>query len=79
MAEAIEVKSRLWLGGVRESRDHELLRELLFLVRRSGYVRVDLLCTDGLSSYAKQAKRLFRERVYTGKKRGRPRLLEAQG
>jgi hypothetical protein len=79
MANAIEVKSRLWLGGVvRESRDRELIRRLLFRVRRSGCVRAILLCTDGLSSYAKQAKKIFRERLHDGK-RGRPRLVLASG
>ncbi len=79
MACAVEVSSRLWLGGVvRVSRDRELVRELLFLVRRSGCVRAILLATDGLSSYQKQAQKIFRERLLNGR-RGRPRLVLPEG
>jgi transposase-like protein len=79
MACAIEVKSRLWLAGVvAGSRDRDLIRSLIFRVRLCGYVGRLLLCTDGLSSYQKQAKRIFRERLLTGR-RGRPRLVLPEG
>ncbi|MDP9380493.1 MAG: hypothetical protein M3Q29_10170 [Chloroflexota bacterium] len=37
-----------------------------------------LLVTDGLASYAKQALRVFREPLHTGK-RGRPKLVLSEG
>lgn len=79
LAQAIEVKSRLWLGGVvSHSRDRELIHSLLIRVRACGPVRMILLVTDGLSSYARQALRVFREPLRTGSP-GRPRLALPEG
>lgn len=79
LASAIEARSRLWLDGlISTRRDRELIRALLFRVRRSGCVRAILLCTDGLLGYAKQAKKIFGERILTGG-RGRPRLVLPEG
>jgi len=79
LASALEVNSRLWLGGVvSEHRDRRLIRQLLMRVRGCGAVEEILLVTDGLSSYARQALKLFREPLHTGR-RGRPRLLLAEG
>ncbi len=79
LACALEVRSRLWLGGVvSESRDRELIRSVLMRVRECGSVSKVLLVTDGLASYAKQALHVFREPLRTGK-RGRPRLVLAEG
>lgn len=79
LASALEVRSRLWLGGVISSRrDRELIRVLLMRVRACGPVAEVLLCTDGLASYAKQALLLFREALRTGRV-GRPRLLLPDG
>ena len=79
MAAAIEVRSRLWLGGaVSERRDRHLIRVLLGRVRACGSVVGVLLCTDGLASYPKEALRLFREALRTGG-RGRPRLVLPEG
>lgn len=79
LASSIEVKSRLWLGGaISSSRDRALIRALLLRVRSCGCTQTILLCTDGLASYAKQAKRIFRERFHDGK-RGRPRLVLPEG
>ena len=56
LASALEVRSRLWLGGViSHSRDRHLLRSLLIRVRSCGPVERILLVTDGLSSYLSQA------------------------
>ena len=80
LAAAIEVGSRLWLGGaVSERRDRSLIRALLGRVRacRSMASGV-LLCTDGLASYPKEALRLFREALRTGR-RGRPRFILPEG
>ena len=79
LASALEVRSRLWLGGVvSESCDRELICCMLMRVRECGPVSKVLLVTDGLSSYAKQALRVFREPLYTAR-RGRPRLVLAEG
>ena len=79
LANSIEVKSRLWLGGaISPCRDRELIRALLSRVRACGPVASVLLCTDGLASYAKQAKMIFRERSHDGR-RGRPRLALPSG
>jgi len=79
LASALSVSSRLWLGGVVQvRRDRELIRGLLQRVRACGAFQSLLLCTDGLSSYPKQALKVFNEPLRTGKP-GRPRLLLAQG
>ncbi len=79
LASAISVSSRLWLGGVvRIQRDRCLIRTLLEGVRSCGTFQSLLLCTDGLSSYPKQALKVLREPLRTGK-RGRPQLLLPEG
>jgi hypothetical protein len=79
MASALSVTSRLWLGGVVQARrDRTLIRGLLERVRACGAFRSLLLCTDGLSSYPKQALKVFSEPLLTGKP-GRPRLLLPEG
>jgi transposase-like protein len=79
LASAISVTSRLWLGGVVQiRRDRGLVRTLLERVRACGAFETLLLCTDGLSSYPKQALKVFSEPLLTGK-RGRPRLLLPEG
>ena len=79
LASALSVSSRLWLGGVvRIRRDRCLIRRLLEGVRACGAFEDLLLCTDGLSSYPKQALKVLREPLRTGK-RGRPRLLLPEG
>jgi hypothetical protein len=79
LASAIEVRSRLWLGGaISFHRDGWLIRSLLERVSASGPIEYALLVTDGLSSYKSQALRVFRRALYTGKV-GRPRLMLAEG
>jgi len=79
LASAIAVTSRLWLGGVvRIQRDRSLIRSLLERVRACGAFEALLLCTDGLSSYPKQALKVFSEPLLGGKP-GRPRLLLPEG
>jgi hypothetical protein len=78
LASALEVRSRLWLGGViSHSRDRHLVRSLLIRVRSCGRLERILLVTDGLSSYLSQALHVFREPLSTGKV-GRPRLVLAR-
>jgi hypothetical protein len=79
LASAMEVRSRLWLGGViSRSRDGQLIRTLLVRVRSCGVVEGLLLVTDGLASYKSQALKVFRQALRTGKA-GRPKLVLAQG
>lgn len=75
VAMALAVASRLWLGGaVGVHRDRPLIRTLLARVRACGPAHAFLLCTDGLRSYATEARRAFRVPQRTGR-RGRPRLV----
>jgi hypothetical protein len=54
VAWALEVRSRLWLGGViGQHRDRFLIRSLLIRVRSCGPVERILLLTDGLASYTR--------------------------
>jgi hypothetical protein len=79
LASALSVSSRLWLGGaVKIRRERGLIRTLLEGVRACGAFDTLLLCTVGLSRYAKQALSVLREPLRTGK-RGRPRLLLPEG
>jgi hypothetical protein len=79
LASAMEVRSRLWLGGViSRHRDTALIKELMVRVRACGPVEEILLVTDGLASYKSQALKVFRQPLYTGKV-GRPRLVLAEG
>jgi hypothetical protein len=79
LATALEVGSRLWLGGVvRVHRDRWLIRALLWRIRECGSVAQILFCTDGLACYAKQALLNFREASRTGRV-GRPRLILPEG
>jgi len=79
LAMSISVPSRLWLGGVVSvTRDRALIRAALMQVWAAGTLSAFLLCTDGLSSYPRQALRCFRQSVRTGG-RGRPRLVLPKG
>jgi transposase-like protein len=80
LASALEVRSRLWLGGVvRAHRDRRLIRALLWRIRACGSVAQILLCTDGLACYAKQALLIFREASGRTGRVGRPRLILPEG
>jgi transposase-like protein len=68
LACAIEVRSRLWLGGtVGRHRDGGLIRSVLEQVRACGPLEGILLVTDGLASYKSEALKVFRKPLYTGK------------
>jgi len=74
MAMAMMVKTRLWLGGeVSAQRDLSLIRRLIQRVRRCAAHRPLLVCPDGLVSYIRAVREIFREPVHTGQG-GRPRL-----
>lgn len=74
VAMALEVRTRLWLGGVLSpSRDLPLLVRLMQGVRQCALGRPLLICVDGLRSYKRAVQRVFREKV-PRRGRGRPRL-----
>jgi transposase-like protein len=86
MAMAIQVSTRLWLGGeVSASRDCELIENLISRIKRcaSALGGPTLFCIDGLVSYPKAILKVFREkepRQETGRCRfiEWPKLLIAQ-
>ncbi len=79
MAMAIDVSSRLWLGGVvSQVRDLRLITTLVEQIRRCAISSSILLCVDGLSSYVTAFKKVFRNPIHTGKA-GRPHLEPQQG
>ncbi len=78
-AMALDVASRLWLGGaVSRTRDGALVTRALERVRACAATRAILLCVDGFVAYVGAARSVFRVPVYTGK-RGRPRLALPEG
>lgn len=78
-AMALAVPSRLWLGGViSPTRDLALIRTLLTQVRACACTLAVLVCVDGLVSYVRAVREVFRQRVPTGR-RGRPRLVRPAG
>jgi hypothetical protein len=73
------VPSRLWLGGViSPHRDVPLITTLVQMVRACARTLDIMVCVDGLASYVTACLRVFRHPVRTGR-RGRPRLVVAQG
>ena len=74
LAMAIQVATRLWLGGaVSAHRNGELITCLIERVRRCALCRGLLLCVGGFSAYVSSIQKVFRTPVVTGK-RGRPHL-----
>jgi len=74
LATAMQVSTRLWLGGVwGVQRSTTLVRNLLAKVKAGAKCAALLVCTDGFAAYPQELQRTFREPEQTGK-RGRPRL-----
>lgn len=74
LAMALQVSTRLWLGGVVSAcRDGNLITHLIEQVRRCALYRPILFCVDGLVAYVSAIQKVFRTSVFTGK-RGRPHL-----
>ena len=74
MAMAIQVGTRLWLGGaVSTSRDTALITNLMHKVRACALCRPLLICADGCAAYVKATRSVFREPLRWGQK-GRPSL-----
>jgi len=79
LASALEVRSRLWLGGIISlHRDRKLIRSLLERIGQCGPVEHILVVTDGLASYKSQALKVFRRPLRSGRV-GRPRLVLTEG
>ena len=79
MAMAIQVQTRLWLGGVLSTaRDGNLIVALMHKVRRSTLCRPLLFCVDGCAAYVAAIQRVFREPIRTGQP-GRPPLRPWDG
>lgn len=79
MAMAIQVPTRLWLGGVLSPcRDTNLIAALLSHIRRCALCRLVLFCVDGCPAYVQAIRGVFREPIPTGEP-GRPRLRPWDG
>jgi transposase-like protein len=74
IALAMQVQTRLWLGGeVSEHRDTALITKLVQTIRACALCRPLLISVDGLATYVSAILTVFREPLLTGE-RGRPRL-----
>jgi transposase-like protein/IS1 family transposase len=74
LALALQVPTRLWLGGVvSERRDEQLLIQLIQRVRACALCRPLLFCVDGWRAYVSAIQHVFREAIPT-QPRGRPHL-----
>ncbi len=79
MAMAIQIPTRLWLGGVLSTRrDLRLMLALVRKIRRCALCRPLLFCVDGCQAYVQAIRGVFREPIRSGK-RGRPRLRPWDG
>ena len=76
IATALSVFSRLWLwGAIGWNRDAALLEPVIEQVQAAAQRgRPILFAVDGFKAYVTTILKVFRDRLYTGK-RGRPRLL----
>jgi transposase-like protein len=79
MAMAMQVQTRLWLGGVLStSRDMNLIVALMQRVRHSTLCRSLLFCVDGCAAYVGAIRSVFREPIRNGQP-GRPPLRPWDG
>ena len=73
MAMALQVSTRLWLGGVLSpQRDGALITALVQKVKACALCRPLLFCTDGFAAYVGAIRAVFRTPVPT-RKAGRPK------
>jgi len=76
LALALEVRTRLWLGGaVSPRRDLALIQSVVASIRRAALPRPLLLAVDGLSSYVTAFQQAFRAPLPRHGACGRPRLV----
>lgn len=80
LALAMQVATRLWLGGVvSPCRDGALIARLCALIRACALPAPLLVCVDGFAAYVKQITRMARSREPRAGKRGRCRLIAWPG
>jgi len=80
LAMAMQVSTRLWLGGVvAVQRDRSLIEQLVRQIRACALPRPLLICVDGLSTYVNAIRRVFREPLPRHGRRGRQRLQPWRG
>ncbi|MBF6592162.1 MAG: IS1 family transposase [Ktedonobacterales bacterium] len=80
VALAMQVVTRLWLGGaVSVRRDGALLARLLALVKGCARPAPLLVCVDGFAAYVRQVRRMARSPQPRDGKRGRRRLIAWPG
>jgi transposase-like protein len=80
MAMAVQVSTRLWLGGVvSPHRDRALLGALVAKLRACALPRPLLICVDGLATYVKTIRQVFRDPVPRNHQTGRCQLRPWRG
>jgi transposase-like protein len=80
VALAMQVATRLWLGGVvSPRRDGALIARLLVLVKACALPAPLVVCVDGFAAYVRQVRRMARSPESRDGKRGRCRLVEWPG
>ncbi len=80
VALAMQVVTRLWLGGaVGVRRDGALLARMLAVVKACALPAPLLVCVDGFAAYVKQVRRMARSPEPRDGKRGRCRLVAWPG
>jgi hypothetical protein len=80
VALALQVATRLWLGGaVSPRRDAALIARLLAGVKTCARPAPLLLCVDGFAAYVRQVRRMARSPQPRNGQRGRCRLVEWPG
>jgi len=80
MAMALQVATRLWLGGVvSPHRDRALIGQLVGKIRACALPRPLLICVDGLAAYVKAIRRAFRDPLPRHHQTGRCRLQPWRG
>lgn len=79
LAMAIQVSTRLWLGGTLSGqRNMALVEALIQKVRACALCRPLLFCTDGFQAYVQAIRSTFREPIHIGR-RGRPSMRDWDG
>ena len=80
MAMALQVSTRLWLGGVvSPRRDRRLIVDLVRKIRGCALPQPLLICVDGLATYVKAIRQVFRDPLPRHHRTGRCRLQPRRG
>jgi transposase-like protein len=80
MALALQVSTRLWLGGVVSAqRNLALIVALMHKVRACALRRSMLICSDGLAAYRRAIRQVFRDPQARSGRYGRPHLKPWRG